>query len=290
MGKPFCFVLFILIILTGNYCQVMAETSDMKVPFEVTYIQDLQNETGKAKGTEGYDFSTQITRSTIDFEKAAEPYRHIHLKKGYRLDGFFLDDGMGSFTVPFILPENEPYSITYTNETPDGRADPPFVRFFNAGKSGRILKLSYPDTEGRDVIALPEHADRAIMSYFTGDDTPESYLEASVFQRELDALDAGWHAAIGWPIQKVISYQDTPSVTMNKTHAVVRITTTEEYCMGFTIFLYEDTYTRGNLTPVSEIDVVPEKDANIWKRENSLQNPESDINAVPEEGGWGICF
>jgi len=244
----------VLIFLIGFVCNVMAATNEQTYQFETNLIENLRNQTGQAHGPKPYDLSIQVSPSTINFNKALQPYQHIHLKDGYRLDGFFLVKGVGSFSVPLVLPKDEPLILTYTNETPDGYINPPFIQYYaGISKTGRNLQIYDSEGEENSVIALPLHADRQIMNYFEGDDSPESYLEASVFQREIDAIDAGWHAGIGWPMEDVISYNYTPSVTLNRTHATVRITTTLTYCGSITTHQYEDTYTRPNMSCVSDI-------------------------------------
>jgi hypothetical protein len=260
MNNRFIVMSIILVFLPGLIGNVLAISDEDYHQFTSNFIEDLRNETNKAKGTEPYGDDVRVSLSNIDFQRSLLPYQHIHLKDGYRLDGFFLAQGMGSFSVPFAVPRDEPFILNYTNETPDGYVYPPFIQYYAGNNTGRILQIIDSDEEGQNVIALPEHADRQIMKYITGDDSPQSYLEASIFQREIEAIDAGWHARIGWPIEDVIPYEDTPSVTLNETHAIVRITTNQEYCGTRTIYQYMDVYTRPNLIPVSDLSVISTKE------------------------------
>ena len=50
----------------------------------------------------------------------------------------------------------------------------------------------------------PDYADGNVMEYFTGDDTPRSYLEASLLSRELKELGAAWHG-VSWGVTRIIN-------------------------------------------------------------------------------------
>lgn len=50
----------------------------------------------------------------------------------------------------------------------------------------------------------PDYADPDVMAHITGDDTPLSYLEASLFSRALQELGAAWHG-ISWGVTHIIN-------------------------------------------------------------------------------------
>ena len=234
-----CFLLF----STGSAAN--AET----IQFDKKIIDDLRNVTRLAEDPAFNRPIEPISPYGMNYSRALEPYHHLRLRDNYRLFGVYAVDGLGSYSIPFVLPVNESFSLKYLNEIPAGEDIPP-----QSPRASTSRYLSVPVSAKNEpaFVALPEHADQKFLKYFIGDDSPESYLEASVLCRELPALDADWHAQIGWPIEEIIDYNQTPSVTLNETHALVRITAELGYCGSTKIQQYVDLYTRPSVNPISD--------------------------------------
>ena len=183
------------------------------VYFPAGWVSGLRNATQNADigFDSGYAGSSGETKYLNNLTAALDPYDHIRLREGYKLEGYRVSDYLQAYIVPFVVEENVT-ALPMTNRT-------------------RLL---------------PEGADKNISRYIEGDDSPESYLEASVFLRELYAIGAWWHARIGWPQQTVLESPEMPGVAINSTHATVTIHTEELYCGYRTVTRYTDTYSRMN--------------------------------------------
>ncbi|MCE5338850.1 MAG: hypothetical protein LLF90_09220 [Methanomicrobiaceae archaeon] len=183
------------------------------VYFPAGRIGDLRNATQNANVGFDSDYggsSTEI-KYLNNLTAALDPYDHIGLREGYKIEGYWVSDYLQASIIPFVVEENVT-ALPMANRTQ----------------------------------LLPEEADENISRYLEGDDSPESYLEASVFLRELYAIGAWWHARIGWPQQTVLESPEMPSVAINSTHATVTIYTEELYCGYRTVARYTDTYSRMN--------------------------------------------
>ena len=135
-------------------------------------------------------------------------YPHLKLREGYSIEGYAVYKGLGASIVPFIVKNYS--SVNNSNSQ----------------------------------FELPAGADDNIMAYISGDDTPRSYLEASLFLRDLQGIGAFWHALIGWPQQVLIENPEKPKVILNSTHAIVIFSTEEWYCGSYTITQYSDVFVR----------------------------------------------
>jgi hypothetical protein len=246
--KKIALVLVILILLPCLACISIAAAITMN--YDAKTIENLRNSTQMAENSSFSMGRDPVSRYEINYSVALEPYSHIELQDGYRLCGVYVVDGLGSYSIPFALPINETFTLEFQDEIPPGEEIPPPSP---RQGTGRYIPLIDTDDNGPAYAVLPAGADREFMNYFSGDDTPESYMEASVLVRELPALDAGWHARIGWPISKVITYNQTPLVTMNSTHAEVRLMAEMGYCGSTTIREHTDIYPRPSVSPVTEI-------------------------------------
>ena len=183
------------------------------VYFPAGRIGDLRNATQNANV--GFDSDYGGSSSDIKYlnnlTAALEPYDHIRLREGYKIEGYWVSSYSQASIIPFVVEENVT-GLPMANRTQ----------------------------------LLPEEADENISRYLEGDDSPESYLEASVFLRELYAIGAWWHARIGWPQQTALDSPEMPSVAINSTHATVTIYAEELYCGYRTVTRYTDTYSRMN--------------------------------------------
>lgn len=185
------------------------------VYFPAGRIRDLQNATRNV--SVGFGSPDTVHGNEIQFSEnltaVLDPYEHIRLREGYKIEGYLVSDYLDTYIIPFVVEEN-------------------------------VTVPSWPMANRTQL--LPEGADENISRYLEGDDSPESYLEASVFLRELYAIGAWGHAKIGWPQQTVLESPEMPSVAINSTHATVTIYTEELYCGSRTVTRYTDTYSRMN--------------------------------------------
>lgn len=147
-----------------------------------------------------------------------DSFHHLKLRQGYIIEGCWIRDSFGGYVHPFILQSST--VVNYPEKIDE---------YCSKSQTGVALKT-----------------DDTIMVYVSGDDSPESYLEASLFLRELNAVGAWWHGLIGWPIQTVIDTPEKPKVIMNSTHAIVIFSTEESYCGQHTIIQYTDVFVRNN--------------------------------------------
>jgi hypothetical protein len=146
------------------------------------------------------------------------PYRHLKIREGYKIEGCGIYYSLGASVYPFIV-----------NNT---------TALNNPQKINELCTASQ--------LNLSAESDESIMAYISGDDSPESYIEASIFLRELKAIGAWWHGRLGWPMQVVIDSPENPKVLMNSTHAIVVFSTEESYCGYDTITQYTDVFVRKN--------------------------------------------
>lgn len=147
------------------------------------------------------------------------------------------------------------YVVNVTNVTPGGYG----IVF----ATDRAMSLKAPSGSPP---TLPEGADRSVMNDIRGDDSPASYIQASLLRRELDEFGRYWHN-LDWSLE-VITGRDplaekspeeaalwkwereppqdwTPRVEMNATHARVTFYTQSEFGSQ-PIRLHKDVYQRGN--------------------------------------------
>jgi hypothetical protein len=157
-----------------------------------------------------HDFrDNQIIRYPVNLNPMLIRYRHLKLREGYTIEGNVGHTGWGG-------------SIIY-----------PF-----------IVKNSLVENNPNSQFELPAGSDENIMAYISGDDTLQSYLEASIFSRDVYAIGAHGSGLIGWPQQVVIDNPEKPKVILNSTHAIVVFSTEELYCGKYTITQYTDVFVR----------------------------------------------
>lgn len=156
-----------------------------------------------------HDFrDNQIIRYPVNLTPMLIRYPHLKLREGHTILGYVGYEFYGSPINPFIVKNS--------------------------------LVENYPNSQ----FKLPAGSDENIMAYISGDDTLQSYLEASIFSRDVHAIDGSGHGRIGWPQQVVIDNPEKPKVIMNSTHATVVFSTEELYCGEYTITQYTDVFVR----------------------------------------------
>ncbi|MDV2481899.1 hypothetical protein F8E02_07725 [Methanoculleus sp. Wushi-C6] len=202
--------------------------------FSAGEVEDLRDATRNTITPFAIEYfeNTSVIVCPNNLSDALALYTRIRLKDGYRIEGHWVYDTMGAYTVPFVVEHNMTVSSPAITDAP-----------------------AFPDD-----IRLPEGADTNISRYLEGDDSPESYLQASVFLRELYAINAWWHAWLGWPQQTVLESPERPKVVINSTHAVVTIYTEELYCGYRTVTRYTDTYSRGSYEVADDRDRISEEE------------------------------
>lgn len=211
-------------------------------------IEALRNE-AKRLGTKRFKLKIDPTRcsvSPVAPNDVVKAFPNLSLKKEFALRAYYCTLGGDAASKVF--------AIQASAQVPEPPAD----------------------TSSPYVVALPEGALENPMAAITGDDSPESYLQASLLSRELTAFGARWHPeAYGFAGTTVLGppWSDkpptewaflvfdekkkpadfAPSVRMTKDTAIVVL-----YVSPFSggILRHEDTYQRKDYVARTVIDTV----------------------------------
>ena len=111
-----------------------------------------------------HDGNDQSCIAPYDANGLLPVYLHLRMRAGYRLGAYQFGGRGDAFCVPFVIPEHQ--------DIPD------------------LTDFNFTDMRLHDLPGLVFD----FMQYIEGDDSPESYFEASIFNRELHELGAMWHA------------------------------------------------------------------------------------------------
>ena len=112
--------------------------------------------------------STGVWKSAVDPMRILEAFPTLHLSEGYVLRAYVFKDHLGGNSQVFVMPAESPF--------PEPVAT---VDYWGS-----------PNGSG-----LPLGADKAIMNYIESDGSPLSYLEASIFDIEVNSFAEWWHLA-----------------------------------------------------------------------------------------------
>ena len=138
---------------------------------KATVIEDLseQDERGKPL-LEGW------SKNAPDPMKLLERFHHLRMKKGYVLRNYLYQSFGGSHSAIFAMPQDAPFP-----------------------EPEECMNERECDWD----VPIPEGAIEDFMLVVTGDKTPESYMSASMFARDVSSLGASWHG-VGWGAHHVL--------------------------------------------------------------------------------------
>lgn len=127
---------------------------------------------------------------------------HLRIQNGYTFGAFLYYDGMGGNSLVYGIPKNDMVETSVSvihGEHP--KCNIPIPSPYMIGPV-----TGDPD-DPCGAPRMPENSIGNYMSLFQGDDTPESYLEATILYHELNDFGAYWHS-VYWDDVQIIDDRD----------------------------------------------------------------------------------
>lgn len=184
----------------------------------------------------------------------------LSLSDSWHLEAYQFYEGGNANAKVFALPEGKhllPPEEAFATGTDDKSSTEPYVFW------------PWPPA--------PAYADQNVMAHITGDDSPYSYLQASLLSRQLAEVGAAWHG-ISWGVTDIID--SIPDIgEMNWTEPVPSsmepvVCCTDTTC-NVTFYTYSelhtqtiarnvDTYQRGTYEATTYITPIAEGEGGFW--------------------------